>query len=87
MKKMLWSLLTVFMLLILASCGTNDNDENNPTTGSEQQETEPKVSTQLNVDANGEAVFLIKNESNKKVPYHLPVARKWNISYWTKIKQ
>ncbi|QGM31732.1 hypothetical protein GI482_15715 [Bacillus sp. N3536] len=66
MKKMLWSLLTVFMLLILASCGTNDNDENNSTTGSEQQETESKVSTQLNVDANGEAVFLIKNESNKE---------------------
>lgn len=63
-------MLTIFTILFLASCGTNN--DNDPTTGSEEQEKEAKVSTQLNVDANGEAIFLIKNPADKELTLTFP---------------
>mgnify|MGYP003540160758 FL=1 len=70
MKKMFWSMLTIFTILFLASCGTNN--DNDPTTGSEEQEKEAKVSTQLNVDANGEAMLLIKNPADNEMTLTFP---------------
>lgn len=63
-------MLTIFTILFLASCGTNN--DNDPTTGSEEQEKEAKVSTQLNVDANGEAIFLMKNPADKEMTLTFP---------------
>lgn len=71
MKKMLWSMLTIFTILFLAGCGTSDNNDD-PTTGSETQEKEGKISTQLNVDAKGEATFLIKNPTDKEMTLSFP---------------
>lgn len=64
-------MLTIFTILFLASCGTSDNSDD-PTTGNEEQETEAKISTQLKVDANSEAVFLIKNPTNKEMTLTFP---------------
>lgn len=63
-------MLTICMILFLASCGTND--DNDATTGSEGQEKEVKVTTQLNVDANGEATFLVKNPTDKEMTLTFP---------------
>ncbi len=63
-------MLTIFTILFLASCGTNN--DNDPTTGSEEQEKEAKVSTQLNVDANGEAMLLIKNPADNEMTLTFP---------------
>ena len=63
-------MLTIFTILFLASCGTNN--DNDPTTGSEEQEKETKVSTQLNVDANGEAMLLIKNPADNEMTLTFP---------------
>ena len=62
-------MLTICMILFLASCGTNNN--NDSTTGSGEQE-EIKVSTQLKVEANGEATFLIKNPTDKEMTLTFP---------------
>ena len=61
MKKIIGSICTIFILLFLASCGTNNIDS---TTGNEPEPQEEKsVTTKLEVKEDGNATFTIKNET------------------------
>ena len=61
MKKIIRSICTIFILLFLASCGTNNIDS---TTGNEPEPQEEKsVTTILEVKEDGNATFTIKNET------------------------
>ena len=57
----MWSAFSIFIILMLASCGTNNSDT---TTGNEQEPQEDKsVTTKLEVKEDGNASFTIKNET------------------------
>ena len=61
LKKIIRSICTIFILLFLASCGTNNIDS---TTGNEPEPQEEKsVTTKLEVKEDGNATFTIKNET------------------------
>ncbi|WP_342599733.1 BsuPI-related putative proteinase inhibitor [Psychrobacillus sp. FSL H8-0483] len=57
MKKIVWAVFSVLMLLILTSCGTSNS---NTTTGS--QEPDKGILTKIDLNDDGDAIFIIKNE-------------------------
>ena len=57
MKKIVWAVFSVLMLLILTSCGTSNS---NTTTGS--QEHDKGILTKIDLNDDGDAIFIIKNE-------------------------
>ena len=59
--KIIWFLLLVIPLFILASCGSSPSE---PTTGSDA--VEAHFSTRLDVTADGEGSFTIKNDSSEE---------------------
>lgn len=61
MKKRIWGVFSIFIILLLASCGTSNSD---PTTGGDPQPQEDKtLLTKLEVNEDGNASFTIKNET------------------------
>jgi len=61
MKKLIWGIFSIFIILLLASCGTSNSD---PTTGGDPQPQEHKtILTKLEVNEDGNASFTIKNET------------------------
>ncbi|MDI2587349.1 BsuPI-related putative proteinase inhibitor [Psychrobacillus sp. NEAU-3TGS] len=61
MKKLIWGVCSIFIILLLAGCGTSNGD---PTTGGDPQPQEDKtISTKLEVNEDGNASFTIKNET------------------------
>lgn len=69
-KRIIGSGLTIFIILILASCGT---DNSSTTTGSEPQKPEVKsITTELEVKEDGNATFTIKNETAKETTLTYP---------------
>ncbi|SES24410.1 BsuPI-related putative proteinase inhibitor [Psychrobacillus sp. OK032] len=61
MKKLIWGILSIFIILLLASCGTSNADS---TTGGDPQPEEQKtILTKLKVNEDGNASFTIKNET------------------------
>ena len=70
MKKLIWSVFSVFLILVLASCGTNNSDT---TTGNEPESSENKsVTTKLDVKEDGNAAFTIKNETAEEATLTYP---------------
>ncbi|MEK3952036.1 MULTISPECIES: BsuPI-related putative proteinase inhibitor [Psychrobacillus] len=64
MKRIIFGLCTFSLILILASCGTNNTDT---TTGNESKPKEEKtITTKLEVKEDGNATFTIKNETNEE---------------------
>ena len=61
-KRVAWILLLCTPLIVLTSCGTSNVSS---TTGSEGKD--ENISTRLNLTADGEGSFIIKNESKKEV--------------------
>ncbi|MFJ7972774.1 BsuPI-related putative proteinase inhibitor [Psychrobacillus sp. NPDC096389] len=69
MKKLIWGAFSIFIILLLASCGTSNAD---PTTGGDPQPQEDKtILTKLVVNEDGNASFTIKNETEveKSITY------------------
>lgn len=69
MKKLIWGVFSIFIILLLASCGTSNVD---PTTGGDPQPQEDKtILTKLEVNEDGNATFTIKNdtEAEKSLTY------------------
>ena len=62
MKRAAWAILLAIPLLLMASCGTSNNDS---TTGSEK--TDMNVTTRLDLTKDGEGSFVIKNEAKEQV--------------------
>ena len=61
MKRIIWGICTILIILMLASCGT---DNSGTTTGNEPGSLEDKsVTTKLEVTEDGNATFTIKNET------------------------
>ena len=70
MKKLIWSVFSIFIILVLASCGTNNSDT---TTGNEPESSENKsVTTKLDVKEDGNAAFTIKNETAEETTLTYP---------------
>ena len=70
MKKVIWSAFSIFIILILASCGTNNSDT---TTGNDPEPKEDKsVTTKLEVKEDGNASFTIKNETAEETTLTYP---------------
>ncbi len=64
LKRIIFGLCTFSLILILASCGTNNTDT---TTGNESKPKEEKtITTKLEVKEDGNATFTIKNETNEE---------------------
>lgn len=64
LKRIIFGLCTFSLILILASCGTNNTDTN---TGNESKPKEDKtITTKLKVKEDGNATFTIKNETNEE---------------------
>ncbi|MEK4484170.1 BsuPI-related putative proteinase inhibitor [Psychrobacillus sp. FSL H8-0484] len=57
MKKIVWAVFSVLMLLIITSCGTSNS---NTTTGG--QEPDKGILTKIDLNDDGDAIFIIKNE-------------------------
>ncbi|TQR14151.1 BsuPI-related putative proteinase inhibitor [Psychrobacillus soli] len=62
MKKLIWGLFSIFIILLLASCGTSNGD---PTTGGgdPQPQEDKTILTKLEVNEDGNATFTIKNDT------------------------
>jgi len=70
LKKLIWSVFSIFIILVLASCGTNNSDT---TTGNEPELLEDKsVTTKLDVKEDGNAAFTIKNETAEETTLTYP---------------
>lgn len=69
-KRRILSVFSIFIMLILASCGTDNSDS---ITGSEPQQQEGKsITTELEVKEGGNASFTIKNETAKEMTLTYP---------------
>lgn len=61
MKKLIWGVFSIFIILLLASCGTSNSD---PTSGGDPQPQDDKtILTKLEINEDGNASFTIKNET------------------------
>lgn len=70
LKKVIWSAFSIFVILVLASCGTNNSDT---TTGNEPEAKGDKsVMTKLEVKEDGNAAFTIKNETAEQTTLTYP---------------
>lgn len=70
LKKIIGISFTIFLILIIASCGTNNADT---TTGNEPEPQEDKsVTTKLEVKEDGNATFTIKNETAEEATLTYP---------------
>ncbi|QUG40037.1 hypothetical protein KD050_11980 [Psychrobacillus sp. INOP01] len=70
MKRIIWGVCSIFIILILASCGTDNSDS---ITSSEPQQQEGKnITTELEVKEDGNASFTMKNETAKEMTLTYP---------------
>lgn len=70
MKKLIWGLFSIFIILLLASCGTSNVDQ---TTGGDPQPQEDKtILTKLELTEDGNASFTIKNDSEAETSLTYP---------------
>lgn len=68
-KRIIWGICSIFIILILASCGTDNSDS---ITGKPQQKEDKSITTELKVKEDGNASFTMKNETPKEMTLTYP---------------